>query len=369
LAQRDFSRSAHAYDQSLLSKIGKNSPPHHRSDSTDSATLGRKLSLQTRDATSQQRLKVMDLPSGTTDSGRWITSPSSAAVSPSSRLAWRDYSMRHPSPSNDTTANSLVLDPELFLQARGGNRPTTTVSADDTMSVDSRSQRGSYDQAMFGSDQEFTNEDHKLERRASRQGMKRRALSPPIEGRSPTQTSDPYQKVSAVSVARSPTSGYRAAPPPPSYGSMSTTTSRHGSYASSFAPSIAASSMTSVSSMDRQSPSDPSQGLPFITSAGPVSSPATSIPPSRKPQGQYSTPDNRVLNRKLSIQSPVNDLLPTSLAKIGNHYICECCPKKPRKFETEEQLRQVKSSYKHIFSTLRLLLPSPSRALLSLRVR
>jgi hypothetical protein len=346
LAQKDFNRSAQAYDQSLLSKIGKtNSPPHHRSDSTDTTPQTQKLSLQTRDAASQQRLRVADLPSASLDSTRWITSPMSAGVSPGSRPSWRDYNMGQPSPSNESTATSLVLDPELFLQQRTTNKPPTAgTGMDDSGSVESRSQRGSYDQAMFGSDHDFVHEDT-----TTRPGMKRRALSPPAEAarddKSPTYASELYQKMSSAGAARSPASAYRAAP---SYGSVSSTASsvRQGSYASSFAPSIAASSMTSVSSLDRQSPSDPSQAHPFLTSAGPVSSPATSIPPPRKTQAQ-SPQDARVV-RKMSIHTAVNDPQPP-ITKLGSYYICECCPKKPRKFETEEELRQVYFSYKHLF--------------------
>lgn len=356
LAQIDFNHSSRAYDQSLLSKIGKtNSPPHHRSDSTNTTPPTQKLSLQTRDANSQQRLKVTDLPSASMDPARWITSPASASVSPGSRVTWRDYNMGHPSPSNDSTANSLVLDPELFLQARSVSKALTSAAAiEDGGSVGCRSQRGSYDQVMFGSDQDLNLDDgqHILERQASRQGMKRRALSPPAEAarddKSPTYTSDLYQKSSTASAARSPASAYRAAP---SYGSVSSTASsvRHGSYASSFAPSIAASSMTSVSSMDRQSPSDPSQAHAYITSAGPVSSPATSITPSQKTQAQQSPQDTRTIARKMSIQTAVNDSRPPPGTKLGSYYICECCPKKPRKFDTEEELRQVIFSYKRLF--------------------
>lgn len=350
LAQENFNRSSQAYDQSLLSKIGKTgSPPHHRSDSTDTTPLTQKLSLQTRDPKSHQRLRVAELPSAPMDSARWISSPTSAAVSPGSRPAWRDYNMGHPSPSNDSTTPSLVLDPELFLQSRSISKPSTTGAvADDSISVESRSQRGSYDQAMFGSDQDFTHEDgqHTLERRASGQGIKRRAHSPPTEAvrddRSPAYSNELYQKV--TNAARSPASAYRAAP---SYGSVSSTASsvRQGSYASSFAPSIAASSMTSVSSLDRPSPSDPYQAHAFITSAGPVSSPATSIPPSRKMPIQQLPQDNRSIARKMSIQTAVNEPRPAPVTKLGGFYICECCPKKPRKFETEEDLRQVWSFY------------------------
>ncbi|KAI9878940.1 MAG: hypothetical protein M1823_006891, partial [Watsoniomyces obsoletus] len=106
--------------------------------------------------------------------------------------------MDHRSPSNESTATSLVLDPELFVPSRSMGKPSTAGSNpgnDDTNSVASRSQRGSYDQVMFTEvDSEFVAEDsgglrnlnlgdahRQLERQASRQGLKRRALSPPTE--------------------------------------------------------------------------------------------------------------------------------------------------------------------------------------------
>lgn len=336
-----------------------------RTESAENTNLTQKLSLQTRDSRTQ---RLNDLPSSTSldPVSRWVSSPLSAGASPGPRPGWRDYNMDHRSPSNESTTTSLVLDPELFVSQRGSVKPSTgssNPSNDDVASVTSRSQRGSYDHAIFtDQDHEFPPEEnnglrnlnladpyHQLERKVSRQGMKRRALSPPSETardeRNPTYVAESYQKMSGSNSARSPAIAYRSHP---GYGSISSTSSsfRQNSYTSSFAASLTGSSLTSISSYDRQSPSDASLPPQFITSAHPVSSPATSITPSRKSQSQNITQDHKGISRRMSTQTTGNEPRSTPSSRIGNYFICDCCPKKPKKFETEEELRYVATAYK-----------------------
>jgi hypothetical protein len=42
--------------------------------------------------------------------------------------------------------------------------------------------------------------------------------------------------------------------------------------------------------------------------------------------------------RKMSFNTNLNVPKPTA-AKIGGLYICDCCPKKPKKFDSPEDLR------------------------------
>lgn len=288
------------------------------------------------------------------ESSRWMTSPISGGLSPLPRPAWREYNMNPRSPSGDSISNLLVLDPELFLQSKTTSH-TQTGSArstnEDSISIDSRSQRGSYDQAMFGTDElDCGNDDlgslpHRVRRQQSGQGLKRRALSPPGDmsrgEKSPTFSNAQFNKATAHVASRSPAASYR---PYPSHGSISSVSSslRQNSHASSFAPSLAGSSMTSISSYDRPSPSESSQAQLFPTPAGSISSPTASLVSFRKPLAptEQSLPQDSVaILRKMSIQTAVNDNGPPPATKIGNYYMCECCPKKPRKFETETDLR------------------------------
>jgi hypothetical protein len=266
--------------------------------------------------------------------------------------------MDHRSPSNDSMTASLVLDPELFLQSRSSGKPSTTssnIGNDGLASQASQSQRGSYDQAMYpDAENDFSAEEcsglrkvttggqiRQIERKDSRQGMKRRALSPPADvardDKSSAYPTELYQKLPGSVPARSPATQHR---PFPNYGSVSSTASsmRQGSYASSFVPSLAGSSLTSVSSYERQSPSD-STHLPFITSAYPTSSPATSIAPTRKATTQQPPGENTEVSRPMSSQIVNNDARPHASARSGLPLICDCCPKKPRKFDTEDELR------------------------------
>ncbi len=324
--------------------------------------MTQKLSLQTKDPRSQ-RLAVTDQPSASADSlSRWVSSPISAGVSPGSRPGWRDYNMDHRSPSNESNSASMVLDPELFVQSRHTGKPSTGGSnpgIDDMNSVASRSHCGSYDQVVFtDADSEYQAEDssglrdlnlsdphRQLKRQASRQGLKRRALSPPAEvardDKAHAYPAELFQKLSSSNnPARSPTSNYRAQP---AYGSVSSTASslRQNSYTSSFAPSLAGSSLTSISSYDRHSPSDPSHSHTFITSAPPVSSPATAIALSRKAYLQQSPQETQAISRKMSIHTAVNEPRPPTATRIGSYWMCDCCPKKPKKFGSEEELRYV----------------------------
>lgn len=359
LAQQNFNLSAQAYDQRLLSKIGKpSSPSHHprRSDSTESTSISQKLSLQIRESQAQP-LSTNELTSAPFDPiSRWITSPASAGASPASRPGWRDYNMDHRTPSMESAAASLVLDPELFIHSRpSGLRSTSAsvVGVDDLASLASRSQRGSYEHGMFLESDIAGDEgggfrnlhlgesQQQVGQRSPKQGMKRRALSPPSDvardDKSPSRgTSGPesFPKFHATMSARSSVSKYQ-----PKHGSVSSTASsaRQNSYASSISLSIAASSMTSISSFDKQSPLDPSQAA-YITSAHPVSSPATSIAPARKQPLQPSI-DTKSLHGKMSIQSAMSDSMLPPVTRIGNSFICDCCPKKPKKFDTEDELR------------------------------
>lgn len=325
--------------------------------------MTQKLSLQTKDSKSQRRTPT-DPSSASLDSvSRWVSSPMSGGLSPASRPNWRDYNMDHRSPSHDGTAASLVLDPELLVPSRTTTKPSlpgSHLGHEDGVSVASRSERSSYDQVMFtDADSDMAQDDsnglrnlnlsdphRQLERQASRQGLKRRALSPPAEvardDKAHAYPAELFQKLSSSNHSvRSPASIYRAQP---NYGSVSSTNSsiHQNSYTSSFAPSLAGSSLTSTSSFDRHSPSDPSQPHPFLASAPPASSPATAIAPSRSAVLSQSPRDPKAISRKMSIHTAVNEPRPPVATRlVGSHWICDCCPKKPKKFDSEDELRYV----------------------------
>ncbi|KAL8697411.1 MAG: hypothetical protein Q9224_002331 [Gallowayella concinna] len=190
-----------------------------------------------------------------------------------------------------------------------------------------------------------------------RLGMKRRASSPPpdsthddktlaaqLHSAAGTCNTDLYQRQSQSSAhpASRASPVNRFAAQQSSISSASSTGLRNGSYASSGALSVG-SSLTSISPHhERHSPTSeypypqphPERDSPYITShPSPQSSLSHSHPhptaetPSTSTSRKMSsdTPTPRKQNNPPNIQAPM--------------HICKCCPKKPKKFDTVEDLR------------------------------
>jgi hypothetical protein len=378
LAQQSFQHSSQAYDKHLLSKIGKtNSPPRYSSQgSADVAASGLSRAPLAKDGSNLQRLSVTDVSSFDPVS-RWMTSPASAGVSPGSKPVWRDP-MDYRSPSVDSSAPSSAVDSDYYARLRDCGRgplPGPRVGNDDTSSLPSRSNRCSYDQqcSLTESETDFPMEEtggfrklnlgdrtppHNAYRQplSKQQGLKRRALSPPPEpardDRAPTnsvtQLSDLHQR-------SGPSYPYPRSPNPrfhPNHSSVSSTSSvgpRNGSYASSIGLSVAGTSMTSISSIDRRSPggtSPPSD--PDLSQDAAHVHPKLLNPPSLKTHSATSRshlsqnpPESRsaTVARAMSAQSAAKDGRAGSAPRMGGAFMCECCPKKPKKFESEDELR------------------------------
>ncbi len=381
LAQQSFQRTSKAYDKHLLSKIGKrNSPPRYFSQASgDVIASGVSRPPQAKDGSNLHRLSVSDVPSASFDPvSRWVSSPASAGVSPGSKPGWRDY-MDYRSPSVDSSAPSSAVDSDYHARLRDCGRGSIgglRMGNDDASSLPSLSHRDSYDQQACLTEPETdpmeeTGGFRKLnlgERTpphnaycqplAKQHGLKRRALSPPSEvvrdDKAPTnsanQISDMHQR-SAIGHAypRSPNPHFH-----PNHGSVSSTSSagpRNGSYASSVGLSAAGSSMTSISSIDRPSPggTSPPSDLDPTQDAGQVHQASLNPPTlhlhiaaSRSHLSQ-NPPESRsaTVARAMSAQSAANEGRTTNAPRIGGAYMCECCPKKPKKFESEEELRYV----------------------------
>lgn len=191
----------------------------------------------------------------------------------------------------------------------------------------------------------------------SRLGMKRRASSPPPEASHDDKTpslvvgnpsSEHYQRNTTSSTAH--LSANRSSPQnrfaPGSVSSASSSGLRSGSYASSNGLSVG-SSITSISSHDRLSPGgiSPSseqqhsgRDSPYVSSLPLNSSSQDSLSRSqqRPPPESKST---AVIARKMSGQ-PSAPPKHSGAPKIQAHvHICECCPKKPKKFDTLQELK------------------------------
>ena len=355
LGQRSLENSSQAYDKQVLSKIGGPNTPTRTSGPGFLSSSAQETSSAPHTALSKLngQLKPLSVPERLYPS----------LESPISR--WTPSGAVSPAHSFDPGSDSY--------QRRYGSI-STPGTLDDSSS--SQQHRGSYDQSVF-SEQEFTMEENGLRdlnindrspsgsdeyQLGSKCGLKRRASSPPSEAAREDRPTvgggnDLYHRRSAQMLVNrnSPVSRFHA-----NQGSLSSASSlsqRTGSFASSYGLS-AASSATSYSGEPRLSPGalSPSTETEF----GPVSPYAASSSLNPSPRGSLSrTHHQRGLSeneptqhRKMSGDSLAHSRQNSVSNKIQGLFICECCPKKPKKFDSEEELRYVSSGAftgRHIF--------------------
>jgi len=356
--------NAQAYDKFQLQKLDarrgtdNTTPPRGYSKSVFSTSANdasptSRIALEHRFPTP---LKPLSLPILTGRPGfvespisRWAETPLSSAVSPSNpypRFGGQgqlDY--RSPSDTVDSDRSPL------HYPRRSGSGSVMSI-CDDTSSVTSRSRE--YDQRVSpDQDVDFQMEDTGLRRlhiedyprpdsySGATAGQKRRASSPPGD-----DTHSLHTVGSASDLFRRRESGSRTSPGPRFHstsGSMSSTASgpRSNSYASTTL-SIGASSITSMSSYGRLSPG----GISPVPTDGSDSPYVTSLSLNPSPRGSLSrTNHNRNISetRPLMTSRKLSDTIGhskhNSIPKMQGVFICECCPKKPKKFDSQEELK------------------------------
>lgn len=194
-------------------------------------------------------------------------------------------------------------------------------------------------------------------------GMKRGASSPPPDAsrgdKVPTHSvggsTDPYQRNTSSHLQAnnrdSPITRY--AQPHGSVSSPSSQGLHNGSYASSAALSAGNSSITSISSHERLSPrgvSPSSEHHMNIKNEGPYYNqpPMNPSPQDTFPHTHQRTPSDpqaaAAIARKMSSDPPPQRK--SSAPSLQAHvHICTCCPKKPKKFDTLEELRYVSDAF------------------------
>lgn len=166
-------------------------------------------------------------------------------------------------------------------------------------------------------------------------GHKRRAASPPAGDLIHCGAADIRRR--ELSSRGSPTPRLSLMPQPSSVSTMSSAAlSRSNSYISTM--SMAPSSITTATSFGRRSPGATSPGGVSPTSCNSsYTTPASLTHSPRNSISGRATTHARTISgtspRKLSdIQKPTG-------SKVQRVFMCECCPKKPKKFETAEKLR------------------------------
>lgn len=365
--ERDFSLrsvqdSSNAYDQHLLSKIGSSLSPRgsmsHGSDHRGS------ISSLTVPLRSSSNLPSPGPSEGSTLDVKWFNSPQSGGVSPGTKMGWREY-IEGRSPSVESLAPSSGMEYDSAYMRDLGRRRYRgrTSSREDSISLPSRSNRGSYDQSVFSDiEGDFSTDEPVPPRQfilreptppypeGSRQGMKRRASSPPREPLSDDRhtlhmatsngdlsqrrtSSRPFTNTLSVNSGYAPSRRTLSAA-----SSLSIRTS--GSYSSNL--SLGGSSMTSLSPYDRPSPGGLSSSSDLDTyhekSILNSSSPGALIQPRALPGTNSLEPPTTDATGKVPMPTILS--VPKGRApKVGGLFICDCCPKKPKKFDNPDDLR------------------------------
>ncbi len=359
-----FRSTAQAYDKSVLQKLDSRrtsdnaTPPRLYSkpfsSSANDASPRRHRALEHRGGPNQ--LTPLSLPIITSRAGlvesplsRWSDTPLSSGISPGNPYSSR-YGMQsqieNRSPS-DTTESDRSPFPYI---RRLGSSSVLNNAYDDASSVTSRS-RESYDQGVSPeNDVDFHMEETGLRRLhideySARQegyspgastGQKRRASSPPGDDGPALNTAS-----SASDLYRRRESASRASQSPRFHStecSISSTSSgpRNNSYASNLSPG---SSWTSISSYGKL----PSGAIP-PGGTDMSDSPYTTSLLNPSPRGSLSRPNHqRTLSetRPLATARKLSDSMAkhANPGKIHGGFMCECCPKKPKKFDTQEELK------------------------------
>lgn len=369
-SRRSVIDSSHAYDQRLLSIIGKSPSPRQSVNFGSDNQSNPPPPPPSSSSSLLHPSRTSNLPSspGAPDSShlldaRWYGSPQSDRLSPGvTKQGWRDH-MDCQSPGGESSAPSSAVDYDPYRRPVAG---MITPQHEESSSLPSRSNRGSYDHSIFSdADGDIVTDDSsglafRLREATppyldpARPGMKRRASSPPRDLPSRDRlTIHTNTSAGDLSHRRSgppyftntlPVNGGYASNRGSLSASSSSSLRTRGSFSS--APLSLGTSMTSLSSYDRPSPGGISptadvDPVPDKSLLNPNSAAGTMPGPSTvrsAPASDSLDPKTANSARKLPMQSTLRAAKAAG-SKIGGLYICDCCLKKPKKFDTLEDLR------------------------------
>jgi len=335
LEQRTLEESSNSYDKHLLSRIGGpsgNDVPKRLSVSFSPGSVhdspGHSRYETERRNLSLRPLVLPDLPSSSDSpvSTRWpLSETSPGSMGPSSEHGSLESSR---------------------MQTRN-----CSLTFDDSAS----SHRGSYDHSMFDVEDGqmgVLNPHERMPRSDEfysnlKAGTKRRACSPPGEATREERSSvGSASGQSGENASRKPIQPFSSKGSPvsklsASHSSASSVSSLGQRFGSSLASSVGigslASSATSYGS-SRLSPSFETEFRP-ATSQFPLKAHSSNVLSSAL---YHQIPQDAVLaiSQKAQSEKMQHTCGPTGMSQISVVYICECCPKKPKKFDSEGELRQ-----------------------------
>ena len=276
----------------------------------------------------ERRHASLDSPA----SARW---PPSGAISPGNTSFWYE----HGPPDASRTA---------------------AVHRGSLASEDARSHRDSYDNSVFAHD-DFAMEEGQLSNLniqdrspgSPKAGSKRRASSPPREreDRSSVSSASGHSEIyhrrsmQQLPPRGSPVSRFQQS----SLSSASSFGPRHGSLGSSLGISSVPSSATSYGS-GRISPGAVSPGVDADARSATSYCGNQSLNPSPNMAHHQRTYSESTQGTRKQSADSVSHSRNGSVSQIQGAHLCECCPKKPKKFDTEDELRYVRSRARNCIS-------------------
>ncbi len=322
MGQRALERSSHAYDKQLLSRIGgpHNSP---RAGGGLPTGPGNEESLSGPQSNFEKlngQVKPLTMPDRRRSSveARWIS-----GVQPSSAISPGVSGLRSPVSEHGI---------EQMLPQRFGNLSTPI-----TMEDPGRSHRDCYDQAMFdypaqrGGMQDFKNHDRSPSiaedyQQNSRTGQKRRAVSQLSESvldpRLPGSDTWAPQSAQEIAAQNSQLARFQTSQSQTPHPSSVLQLMHNGSYAPSYEGTLSnytSEQMPPLPYDNHDASMANPRGLPTHHHVG------------LRP-GHVST-----------ARLPPHRTTSSGIQRAPGLWICDCCPKKPKKFENEDDLRCVSS--------------------------
>ncbi|OTB03462.1 hypothetical protein M426DRAFT_12609 [Hypoxylon sp. CI-4A] len=325
------------YDNSLIKKLDSRrtfenrSPPRRPTLSASANAISNLAPHEQRlQPQPQPQLAPLSLPLRPSNKlfidspGRYTETPPQSALSPRNASFYGASSSDYRSP-----IDPIELDRSPFARTRRNN----SGSIPDDATISTHSSYENADDNDFPMEDRPQIEDYMLRSEHQAIGQKRRASSPPGDDmpmQSIAGTFDSLRRREGASRA-SPTPRLTGVPP----GSVpSIPATRSGSFASN-------ASLTTSLSFNGRSPGGLSSG-----GLSPVEVMSNSYIPNalaHSPRASLArVPHQRNLSnetRRLASPRKVSEVSKTGISKIpGGFYMCECCPKKPKKFETAEEL-------------------------------
>ncbi|KAL7624092.1 hypothetical protein AAE478_005649 [Parahypoxylon ruwenzoriense] len=340
--QYQFNRpNSNDYDNALIKKLDSRRTFDNRTPPRRSA-----LSASVSDAAShfghehrlQPQLTPLSLPIRPSNKlvidspGRYTDTPPQSALSPRGASFYGVASSEYRSP-----VEFGDIDRSPFSRTRRNN--SGSLPDDATVSTHS-SYDNNADDNDFPMGEASHMEDVLLRSEHQAIGQKRRASSPPGDDISMQGMSGSYDLLRRrEGASRSSPQPRLAVIPQGSVSSVSTT--RSGSYASSVS---LATNLSSINSFAGRSPGGLSSGglSPVdVVANSPYSIPNSLSHSPRAPLARVHHQHNLSSSETRRLTSPrkVTEMPKSGISKIpGGFFMCECCPKKPKKFETAEEL-------------------------------